>query len=130
VRGRRWGGRARRGIDEGDCALWLGRIFDICVVVGEGLRVVVGAVLFLVLALGLLLLVELALVLLVFGDAGLAALSVVCAHSGGAEAGYIPCVPYSSSRGNAPCSPSTAESASVGHAAGPGAPTVKDAPQH
>lgn len=65
------GGCARRGIDKCNGIVRVGRIFDVCGVRGEGLRVILlRAVFLLVLTLGLLLLVEFALVLLVFCDAG------------------------------------------------------------
>jgi hypothetical protein len=70
---RRWRrrGRARRGIDDRDSVALVARIFDVCVVGRECLRVVmVGAVSLLLRAL-LLLFVEFALVLLVFGYTGL-----------------------------------------------------------
>jgi hypothetical protein len=70
---RRWRrrGRARRGIDDGDGVALVARIFDVCVVGRECLRVVmIGAVSLLLRAL-LLLFVEFALVLLVFGYTGL-----------------------------------------------------------
>jgi hypothetical protein len=66
----RWSRGARRGIDNGDRIAIVARIFDVCVIRSNGLRVVV-LVLLLLLSFGLLLLVELALVLLVLGYTGL-----------------------------------------------------------
>jgi hypothetical protein len=65
VCGRRRCGSAGRGVDESD-SVGVRGILGVCVVGGQGLRVVVVVVLGL--ALWLLFLVELALVLLVLGD--------------------------------------------------------------
>jgi hypothetical protein len=72
VCGRRRGRSAGRGVDESD-GVGVRGILGVCVVGGQGLRVVVVVVVVIVvvvlgLALWLLFLVELALVLLVFGD--------------------------------------------------------------
>lgn len=70
---RRWwrSGCARRGIHDCDGVAIVARVFDICVVGRECLRVVVVGAVPLLLRTLLLLFVEFALVLLVFGYAGL-----------------------------------------------------------
>lgn len=72
MRCRRWCRRTRWGIDNGEGVVRVGRIFDMCIVWSERLRVVLlGAVFLLVLTFWFLLFVQLALIFLVFRDAGL-----------------------------------------------------------